>query len=695
MACPHVSGAAAVLLSQDPGRSLDELRGRLLAGAESIAAANPGFETTLGRGRIDLLASLTAEPRPLLKLIRVDQGKATAGRDASIAVFLQNRWIATSEVTATLTTESPYAIIRKNQTEFAVIATGQRVNNRGDPFEVGFDASTPIGAEILFDLTLEAVDGYRETLPFAVYITHFADVSRQTGLPIFDTLPWSVTLHDYDGDGDADAQLIGLFISRLYENSGESFTAQAPTGGIGTSQGLFFDIDNDDDQDQFMAGFNAISGSQFLLNTGGGNFSDITDSSGIRDLRAFTTAALDYDGDGWVDFVSGANPRLSAKRPSGVSLMRNNGDNTFTDITAKTCLDPATRLRNGQILVFDFDDDADSDLLFVSIFGITLHQNNGDGTYSDITVKAGLTPFRRNEEGCAATTARARRPTCDSGTSMGGAVGDYDNDGDIDIFLTGRREDPVSTLYRNDGDGGFIDVTAESGDLAVDDIGGIHWGNAFFDYDNDGDLDLYVTSENVTEIDTNSLYENAGDGTFTRVTDLAFPRDTGPSGAAAAIGDYNNDGALDIYAPSGILGSGGRGAFYENLTGQQRHWIVVRLRGAISHRDAYGARVTVRTDGRTQLRELHTSPVDPQPLHFGLGTATSVDEIRVRWPSGIIQTLSGAKIDRVIEIAEPAECMVATDYPEPGQSILECPAPAKVKQEVRSARFPDQPICRP
>jgi subtilisin family serine protease len=698
MACPHVSGAAAVLLSWDPGRSLDELRGRLLAGAESIAAANPGFETQLGRGRIDLLESLAAEPQPVLKLIGVDQGKATAGRDASIAVVLQNQWIATSEVTATLTTESPYAIIRENQTEFAAIATGQRVNNRGDPFVVGFDASTPIGAEILFDLALEAVDGYRETLPFSVYITHFANVTRQTGLPVFDILPWRATLHDYDGDGDADAQLIGLFNNSLYENSGGSFAARGGSGGIGTSQGLFFDIDNDDDQDLFMAGFNIASGSEFLLNTGGGNFSDITDPSGIRGLRAFATAALDYDGDGWVDFVSGSNPIASADRPSGVSLMRNNGDHTFTDVTARTCLDPATQLDNGQILVFDFDDDADSDLLFVSPFGVSLYQDNSDGTFSDVTVKAGLTPFRRNKEGCAAATGRARRKTCDPGASMGGAVGDYDNDGHIDIFLTGRRgedQTPFSTLYRNDGDGGFIDVTAESGDLAADDISGIHWGNAFFDYDNDGDLDLYVTSENATEIDVNSLYENAGDGTFIRVTDLAFPSDTGPSGATAAIGDYNDDGALDIYALSGLLGSGGRGAFFENLTGRQRHWLVVRLRGAISHRDAYGARVTVRSGGRTQLRELHTSPVDPQPLHFGLDTATSVDEIRVRWPSGVVQILHGAAADRVIEIAEPADCVVAADYPEPGQSILECPAPASVKQAVRSAKFPDKPICRP
>jgi hypothetical protein len=228
---------------------------------------------------------------------------------------------------------------------------------------------------------------------------------------------------------------------------------------------------------------------------------------------------------------------------------------------------------------------------------------------------------------------------------MGGAVGDYDNDGDIDVFLTGRSEDGLdrfSSLYRNEGSGAFVDVTADAGDLADGGISGLFWGNAFFDFDNDGDLDLYVTNEGLSEIRTNVLYQNDGAGRFTRVTDLAFPSDTGPSAAAAAIGDYNNDGALDIYAPAGGLGSGGRGAFYENLTGKTNHWIVVRLQGTLSHRDAFGARVTITAGGKTQLRELHTSPVDPQPLHFGLGETTSVDEIRVRWPSGIVQILRDA-----------------------------------------------------
>jgi len=691
MACPHASGAVAVLLSQDPNGSMTDIRGRLLAGAESIADLNPGFEDALGWGRVNLLASLTAEPQPLLETVAIDTGGAAPGKDTKIAVHLQNLWVAVYGVSATLSTESTYASVSKQGAVFGDILPDQVVDNVGDPFEVTIDASTPIGEDIHFNMTLNGDDGYSEVIHLLIEIRHFEDVSRKTGLPLFDLIPWNVALQDYDGDGDTDAQWIGFANNNLYQNSGGSFTEAGGAGGVGTSFGLFLDIDNDGDQDRFLAGFDNIGSSELLLNIGGGIYSDITDASGIRDVRAFTAAALDYDGDGWVDFLASSNFDSRAKRPEGLFLMRNNGDGTFTDVAPRTCIDPQSRLGLGQMLVFDYDNDADSDLLFASTEDVSLYENNGDGTYSDVAVQAGLSPGTRSKRSCERHSTRARRPDCPKTVAMGGAVGDYDNDGDLDVFITGRSAATAgsSSLYRNDGSGSFTDVTADSGDLAAGGVSGLWWGNAFFDFDNDGDLDLYVTGEGFTEIRTNTLYQNDGAGRFTRVTDLAFPSDTGPSGATAAIGDYNDDGALDIYAPAGALGSGGLGAFYENLTGQRKHWIVVRLRGTLSHRDAFGARVTVTADGKTQLRELHTSPVDPRSLHFGLGEATSADEVRVRWPSGIVQTVRDASADQVLVISEPLECDADSE------DIAECPTPQKFPRERRSANSSDRLVCTP
>ena len=232
MACPHVSGAAAVLLSQDPGRSLDELRGRLLAGAESIAASNPDFETLLGRGRIDLLASLTAEPRPLVKLIRSRPGQSGSGAgrvDRGIPPEPMGRHLGGHRhpLDRKPVCDHPKAI-RRNLRNLRR-AKGSTISTIPSKW-----ASMPrrrSERRSLFDLTLEGSDGYRETLSFVVYITHFADVTRQTGLPVFDILPWRATLHDYDGDGDADAQLIGLFSNSLYQNSGRVLHRAGWLGG--------------------------------------------------------------------------------------------------------------------------------------------------------------------------------------------------------------------------------------------------------------------------------------------------------------------------------------------------------------------------------------------------------------------------------------------------------------------------------
>jgi hypothetical protein len=479
----------------------------------------------------------------------------------------------------------------------------------------------------------------------------------------------------------------------LFKNLGDGTFANANAEAgvfvqpIGLSQGLLFDIDNDLDLDLFMAGFNWLSASWLFLNGGAGVFSDITEPSGVAGFRAFAAAALDYDDDGLVDFAGGAGPIPGGVlRREGLFLARNTGDVSFEDVTRNACLDTNLNLTNGQIVTVDYDDDGDSDLVVASLFAdITLLRNEGDGRFSDVTHEAGFDVFKHSEVACRPHGRWRRGQTCPRNWAMGIAAGDYDNDGHIDVFITGRGvggDAQRNVLFHNNGDGTFTDVIAEAGDLALGGVSGLHWGNAFFDYDNDGDLDLHVTNEGVDEIPTNTLYRNDGDGTFTRVTEIAFPSGTAPSGAAAAMGDFNDDGALDIYAPAGILGLGGRGALFENLIGSTAHWIAVDLRGTISHVDAFGARVSVTAGGRTQLREVHTGSVETLPLHFGLGDATVVDELRVRWPSGLVETFHGLAVDRRVEIEEASGCM-----PELGGDLSDpaCAAVAQLLERRASA----------
>jgi subtilisin family serine protease len=694
MACPHAAGVAAVLLSHRPDEAAHDIRGRLLAGAQPIAAQNPGFERLLGRGSAHLPGSLTAVPRPLLEIVATESSGFSPGSEARIVVRLRNFWRGATDVAAEISTESPSATVHYGRVVLGDVGPGERTSNDADPFLVEIDPAAAFGTAIPFELALTGADGYAETLAFTIAVTFFEDVAARVGLPVFDLLPWRVNLQDYNGDGLADAHWIGFFQNALYKNLGDGTFADASAESgvlvqpVGLAQGLLFDIDNDLDRDLFMAGFNFISASRLFLNGGAGVFSDITETSGVGGFRSFVAAAFDHDDDGLVDFVGGAVPLGGGvSRKEGLFLARNAGDGSFEDVTRDACLDPALDLTNGQIAAVDYDNDGDSDLFAASLAAdITLLRNEGDGRFSDVTHAAGFDLFENSEVACRPHGRWRRGRTCEWNRAMGFAVGDYDNDGRIDLFATGRGavgDAQRNALFRNNGDGTFSDVIAEAGDLALGGVSGLHWGNAFFDYDNDGDLDLYVTNEGVGTITSNTLYRNDGDGTFSRVTEIAFPWDTAPSGAAAAVGDFNDDGALDLYAPSGILGFGGRGAVYENLIGSTGHWIKIDLRGTISHADAFGARVSVTTGGRSQLREVHTGPVETLPLHFGLGDATVVDELRVRWPSGLVETFSDLAVDRRFEIEEASGCT-----PESGgdPSDPACAAVALLLERRASAR---------
>ena len=283
-------------------------------------------------------------------------------------------------------------------------------------------------------------------------------------------------------------------------------------------------------------------------------------------------------------------------------------------------------------MTFDYDDDGDPDVAGVTLnFGIFLLRNEGDGTFANALAESGIDNSRKG------------------GFAL--AAGDYD--GDLDLFVTGIGESTDSdrnALLRNNGDGTFTDVTAQSGDLAIGNASG--WmGTDFFDFDNDGDLDLLLASEGVpNEVYYHVLYRNAGDGTFEIVNEPAFPTGFLPGAAAVGIADYDLDGSLDMYAVDGYYGGLGRGGLLKNRIGTLNSSLQIDLQGVPW--DAYGARVRVVTGGVAQIREVHSAPVETLPLHFGLGDATSVDRIEIRWPDGSMQRLADVPADQRVSIQQ-------------------------------------------
>jgi hypothetical protein len=642
MACPHVSGAVAILMSRFPEDSRGEIRGRLLTGARSIAAQNPGFDGLLGTGALDLSGSLLADPRPSIRVVD-SLARLFPGNTTRLVVTLENVWLTARGVTATLTTDDPFVTILDDASTFGDIPIGEARSNSQDAFRMSVSEDAPFSERVDFELQLSGLDGYSESFGFTLEVSFFRDVLRQTGLPRSDILPFLIAIDDYDASGAPDVYFIGLAASTLYRSRGdgsfEDFTEESGLGDSGATalKALFADVDGDADSDLVISSGRGVS-SLLFDNVGGGRFTDVSATSGVGDLYGMTSVPFDFDGDGWIDLLGGGDENL------GLTLKRNRGDGTFEDAVAGSGLDgwrsDTTIL--GQFLSFDFDDDRDPDvLLLLNHSGVPtdraprLFRNEGDGTFSDVTSAAGLEPSGR--------------------PGIGGCVGDYDNDGDLDLFITGQGlffDQQRNALYRNNGDGTFTNVIGDAGDLAQGGVSGFWAGNSFFDYDNDGDLDLHVTNEGGQALPTNSLYRNNGDGTFSLVTDLAFRTGLAPSGGVAAILDYNDDGALDIYAPRGISGEGGRGGFFENMVGLANHWIKIRLDGTLSNRDGYGARVTIETPAGRQLRELNDSPDDPHVLHFGLGDAASIEQLEVHWPSGLVERLRDVEADQTLDLWE-------------------------------------------
>ena len=519
----------------------------------------------------------------------------------------------------------------------------------------------------------------------------FVDVTEQVGLTrihtsgspdkgyIVEAKGGGATFLDYDGDGDLDIYWVnGATLETpeqsagnvLYRNDGSGgftdVTAAAGVQGRGWSMGaISADYDDDGDQDLYITCLRE----NILYRNDGGRFVDVAAQAGVATSRWSTGAAFaDYDLDGDLDlyvasylkFDPDGIPRLGATwKDVGVfvgplSLLgeqdvfyRNNGDGTFTDITAWARLThPSPRYGLG-VLFADCDADGYPDIYVANdVTPNFLYRNRGDGRFTDISLPANV-----------AYGGDGKRQA-----SMGLAWADYDANGHPDIFVT-HFEDDYNTLYRNDGEGQFADVSAAAGLLQMS-LPHVSFGAGFLDHDNDGDLDLLVANGHVypqidqagtasTYAQSNHLFENLGNGRFA----LLLPQPGDSLGSArvsrgSCIGDYDNDGDLDIF----VTQIDARPSLLRNDGGNRQNWIGLKLAGRAGNRDAIGARVRLVTGGRAQIRDVLCGSSflcsEDRRLHFGLGNQFRVDSLEVRWSGGAVQRFAGLPVNRYLLIEE-------------------------------------------
>lgn len=478
----------------------------------------------------------------------------------------------------------------------------------------------------------------------------FSDVAASTG--IRRTLNgrgsgWA----DYDGDG-----LLDLVVASslrplvLWKNTGAQFAdVSAASGLAATPTGwctVWADYDNDGDQDLFVGrdGWAGPARNSLFRNDGGGRFVDIASQAGLADpgRACFTAAWADYDRDGRLDLY------VSNFLNSPNALFRQTADGAFIDVAANAGV--AGRESSIGCAWGDYDNDGDPDLYVVNLAADNnLYRNNGDGTFTDVTRQAGVA-----------------MPV----SSYAAFWLDYDNDGHLDLFCSGFAgffqhalwlEDPLqidfrrsNRLYRNRGDGTFADVSEHAG--LAGNVGAM--AASVGDIDNDGFEDLYLGcgGPEFGRFELSLLFHNDTRGRFNNISRASGAGYTGKV-HGVTFADYDNDGWQDLYLPAGAVHAGD--AWPQALLhneGGKNHWLVLRLRGVRSNRDAIGARVRVQAGRHIVHREVNGGcgfgVTNQRDLHLGLGSETRVDRLEVRWPGGRRQVATGIPANQAIEIVE-------------------------------------------
>ena len=519
------------------------------------------------------------------------------------------------------------------------------------------------------------------------YITA-TDSTRNKNQP--QTMVAGVALLDYDDDGYLDIYLVGgaaipslvkespVYWNRLFHNNHDGtftdVTAKAGLAGAGYGSGVAVgDYDNDGRPDIFLAN---VTGNQLFHNNGDGTFTDVTAKAGLsgaklngKKMWSVGAGWFDYNNDGKLDLfvvnycvwevnrdpvcllkegVRGfCHPKLYA--PLHNTLYRNNGDGTFTDVSAETGI--AQAFGKGMSVAFaDYDGDGFLDAFVANDTTPNFLFHNLHGKrFEEVAVQAGVA---YSADGA-------------SLSGMGSDFKDVNNDGLPDIWYT-TVEHEEFPLALNTGKGDFIDMTVANGLAGTTDMSG--WGNGMVDFDNDGLKDLFVARANVMDNiseaiparhypEPNAVFRNLGGGKFKDVSATAgadFQKEAAHRGVA--FGDLDNDGRVDMVVS--VLN--GPAQIFHNISDPANHWILLKLAGTKSNRMGIGAQIKLTSeDGSVQWNEVATAvgyaaSSDPR-VHFGLGKNRKIREIEIHWPSGVRQSLHNIDADRILEIDEPRE----------------------------------------
>lgn len=566
-----------------------------------------------------------------------------------------------------------------------------------DTIFCGMTRSAFLGGLLLFGLTA-LLSAFSSPL-FSPPQILFEDIRDETGIDfqlnasptenkyLIETMGGGVGIFDYDQDGwmdiffvngtnlesatrieDLFASKKGKFANRLYRNrrdgTFQDVTDQAGLAGSGYGMGVATgDYDNDGDLDLYVTG---LGKNHLYRNNGDGTFTDVTSQAGVEGgLWSVSAVFVDYNHDGhldlyvvrYLDWSFDNNPYCGNRLPGQRSychpdefqgvpdlLFKNNGDGTFTDVSAAAGI----ALPEGKglgVAVADFNRDSWIDL-YVANDSVPsfLFENNGDGTFTEVGLFSGVA---LNSDG-------------EPFAGMGVDFQDYDNDGWPDLVVT-ALSDEMYMLYRNNGDGTFTDVRLESGIDSTFLLAG--WGVCFFDFDNDGLKDIFTANSHVMDTveiyyghlryeQSPLLFRNQGDGKFRDVSSLAGPPfQERYASRGLAVGDLDNDGDLDLV----VSNLNEFPLILENARERQNNWIQILLKGRENNLFGFGATVEVESAETRQFQQVgsggsYLSAGDPR-LHFGLGTGERIERIVIRWPGGPKQMVEDVAINQQLQIA--------------------------------------------